>query len=353
MLETVLPSILEKGFYMSQVVTQSPVGEKKLLVDNFGRRISYLRLSITDRCNLRCKYCMAEEGVTFLDHQSILSYEELERIVSIVTSLGVEKIRITGGEPFARKSCMEFLTRLKGQQGVKGLFITTNGVAVYPYLAELKKIGISGINLSLDTLNRERFATITRRDQIDNVLASFYELLRLQIKVKVNSVILPTTSDTDIIEIAGLIKDNPISLRFIELMPFSGEKRCEKEIHSNLESRFYSLFPGIREISSNMIETARRFEVPGCKGTLGLLVGKSRKFCSSCNKVRITPQGILKTCLYDTGSLNLREMLRGNCSDHELGSAIISAVQNKHKDGHQAEKHNESLGEESMAAIGG
>ncbi len=353
MLETVLPSILEKGFYMSQVVTQSLGGDKKLLVDNFGRRISYLRLSITDRCNLRCKYCMAEEGVTFLDHQSILSYEELERIVSIVTSLGVEKIRITGGEPFARKSCMEFLTRLKGQQGVKGLFITTNGVAVYPHLAELKKIGISGINLSLDTVDKERFHSITRRDVFDNVLSVFHESLRLSIPLKVNSVIQQDTSDKELVNLSSLINENPISLRFIELMPFSGKRQCEQLKEATLEDRLARLFPGLTEISANSVETARQFRVPGAVGTLGIIEGHSRKFCSTCNKIRITPQGILKTCLYDQGVLDLRELLRNGSSDDEISTAIIGCVSHRHSDGLEVERKYSDQQNESMARIGG
>lgn len=323
------------------------------LVDNFGRKINYLRLSITDRCNLRCKYCMSEDGVKFLDHDQILSYEELERLITIVTSLGVEKVRITGGEPFARKGCLEFLERLKIEHGVKGVFVTTNGVAVYPHLAELKRLGISGINLSMDTLDKERFKEITRRDAFENVLSVFHETLRLSIPLKVNSVIQRDTSDKEIVELAGLIKENSVSLRFIELMPFTGKKQCATIQQASLEERLETLFPGLTEISSNNIETARQFKVPGATGTLGIIEGHSRKFCSSCNKVRITSQGVLKTCLYDTGVLDLRSLLRDGATNEEISFAIVRCVSKRYEDGHAADAVNIGNDEESMARIGG
>lgn len=324
------------------------------LIDNHGRKISYLRLSITDRCNLRCKYCMSEDGVRFLDHKKILSYEELERLVSISVRLGVEKFRITGGEPFARKGCMGFLERLKVRHGVRNLFVTTNGVAVTPHLPDLKRIGISGINLSLDTMDRERFIEITRRDQFDSVISVFHESVRRGIPLKVNSVIQSETEDSEIVNLAGLIKDHPISLRFIELMPFSGKGNCEQLNQVSLESRLKRLFPGMSEVSSNKVEVARRFSVPGAQGTLGLIEGHSRKFCSTCNKIRITSQGMLKTCLYDHGVLDLREMLRAGADDQEVGMAIVDAVGRRYKDGVDAEKETMiDPQHESMAMIGG
>lgn len=338
---------------MSAITTMDSTPNASRLVDNFGRKIKYLRLSITDRCNLRCKYCMSEDGVQFLDRDQILSYEELERLVTIVTALGVEKVRITGGEPFARKGCLEFLERLKMKHGVKGVFVTTNGVAVYPHLAELKRLGISGINLSMDTVDRDRFKEITRRDAFDNVLSVFHETLRLSIPLKVNTVIQRETSDKEIVDLAGLIKDKSVSLRFIELMPFSGKKQCEAIHQRSLEERLQGLFPGLTEISSNNIETARQFKVPGAVGTLGIIEGHSRKFCSSCNKIRITSQGILKTCLYDSGVLDLRNLLRNGSSNEEISSAIVRCVSKRHEDGHAADAINVCDDEESMARIGG
>ncbi len=338
---------------MSAITAVDSTSNVSGLVDNFGRKVTYLRLSITDRCNLRCKYCMSEDGVQFLGHDQILSYEELERLITIVTGLGVEKVRITGGEPFARKGCLDFLERLKKEHGVKGVFVTTNGVAVYPHLAELKRLGISGINLSMDTVDKERFIEITRRDAFENVLSVFHETLRLSIPLKVNSVIQRDTSDKEIVDLAGLIKDNSVSLRFIELMPFTGKKQCEAIQQTSLEARLQGLFPGLTEISSNNIETARQFKVPGAVGTIGIIEGHSRKFCSSCNKIRITSQGILKTCLYDNGVLDLRTLLRDGASNEEISSAIVRCVSKRHEDGHAADAINVCDDEESMARIGG
>lgn len=347
----IVPSSIEKGYIMTAVTAPT---HPSTLTDNFGRRISYLRLSITDRCNLRCRYCMPEDGVRFLDHNDILSYEELERLVAISLKLGIEKFRITGGEPFARKGCMGFLERMKVEHGVRKLFITTNGVAVAPHLSDLKRIGISGINLSLDTMNRERFVEITRRDQFDNVIAVFHESVRRGIPLKVNSVIQAETTDSEIVALAELIADNPVSLRFIELMPFSGKQRHEQLRSISLESRLQNLFPGMTEISSNVIETARRFSVPGAKGTLGIIEGHSRKFCSTCNKIRITSQGMLKTCLYDHGVLDLRDMLRAGADNGEITTAIVDVVGKRHEDGKTAEQVTMIDPEhESMATIGG
>ncbi|WP_136809940.1 GTP 3',8-cyclase MoaA [Desulfosediminicola flagellatus] len=323
------------------------------LVDTFGRQVTYLRLSITDRCNLRCRYCMPEEGVDFLDHQSILSYEEMERIARIFFRLGVNKIRITGGEPFVRKGCLGFMQRICEQNPGLKLHLTTNGVAVLPYLSDLKKLDLKGMNLSLDTLDEKRFEEITRRNKLETVLSVFHETLRLGIPLKVNAVIQTDTSDDELVRMAGLIKDKPVALRFIELMPFSGKEHVERSMELPLETRLFRLFPGLKEISSNNIETARRFSATGYQGTLGIIEGESRKFCGSCNKLRITSSGMMKNCLYDKGVLNLRELLRTDITDSELAEEIASSVSKKLVNGKEAARLNEKDSEESMASIGG
>ena len=323
------------------------------LIDRYGRRVTYLRLAITDRCNLRCRYCMPDCGVTVLKHDKILSYEELERVSRIFTAMGVKKIRITGGEPFVRKSCVEFMERLKLDNPGLDLRLTTNGVAALQYLARLKKIGIGSINLSLDTMDPLKFKEITRRDALDNVLAVFHEALRLKIPLKVNSVVMEETTDEDMVGMAELIRENPISLRFIEIMPFSGIKHVERTMEMRLETRLAQLFPGITEISANDIETARKFSVPGYRGTLGIIEGESRKFCATCNKVRITPAGMLKNCLYDRGVLDLRALLRSGVEDKEVALKISAAVSGKLEDGYAAAGDQPADCEDSMATIGG
>ena len=198
------------------------------LVDNHGRRINYLRVAITDRCNLRCRYCRPEKGVPFIPHQEILTFEELERLVAIFSGLGINKVRVTGGEPFSRKGCISFFSRLKQIEGVEHLHITTNGVKTARFLDELAGIGLDGINLSLDTLDQKRFWKITRRDYLSSVLKTLHGVLDRGIPLKINSVVLKDTSDEEMMRLAGLTQKAAISLRFIERMPFSGTQRAEK-----------------------------------------------------------------------------------------------------------------------------
>ncbi|MCK4838806.1 MAG: GTP 3',8-cyclase MoaA [Desulfobulbaceae bacterium] len=330
----------------------SPPGRSSL-VDNQGRPITYLRLAITDRCNLRCRYCRPESGVPFIPHAEILSLEELERVSSIFCALGVSKIRITGGEPFSRRGCLDFLRRLKRINGLKNLHITTNGVKTSRYLDDLQEIGVAGINLSLDTLDPRRFNTITRRDYLDGVLETLHGTLDRNIPLKVNSVILSDTNNDEIIRLATLARDYPISLRFIERMPFSGTEKSDNLNGADLYQRLHTIFPSLAENSSISPTTARVFSLPNYKGQLGIIQGYSRLFCKTCNKVRITPEGMLKTCLYDNGALDLKMLLRSDRNDLEIGEAITASIKNRFINGHEAERLSERFEEPSMSVIGG
>ncbi len=321
------------------------------LVDNFHRPITYLRLAITDRCNLRCRYCMPEQGVTPLSHAELLSYEELERLVRICLGLGISKVRVTGGEPFVRKGCVDFMDRLKRQIGVKGLYVTTNGVETAPHLPRLQEIGIDGINLSLDTLDRNRFRDITRRDRLDQVLATLYGALERDIRIKINSVVEEDAPDEDLTALARLARTNSLSLRFIEKMAFSGGGSRPPE--RPLADRLQRLFPAMAEIEQQGISTARLFHVPGFVGTLGIIEGYSRHFCATCNKIRVTPSGMLKTCLYDDGVLDLRQLLRNGSTDEAIAAAIRECVNHRFASGHHTERGIKNHGEPSMATIGG
>jgi cyclic pyranopterin phosphate synthase len=323
------------------------------LTDNHGRAITYLRLAITDRCNLRCRYCRPEEGVLFIPHKEILTFEELERLVAIFCSLGITKVRVTGGEPFSRRGCMPFLTRLRKIDGVQHLHITTNGVKTSRFLDELAAIGIDSFNLSLDTLDQKRFWKITRRDYLEAVLQTLEGVLARDIPLKINSVVLKDTSDDEIIRLAELVRDFPLDLRFIKKMPFSGKVRSGKIENGNLSQRLKRIFPAIEENTDILPTTARIFSLPGYKGSLGLIQGYSRLFCATCNKLRITPTGMLKTCLYDNGVLNLKEMMRKGADDKEIESAIINCVQNRCVNGHEAELIAKRDMEPSMGSIGG
>ena len=323
------------------------------LIDNHNRPITYLRLAITDRCNLRCRYCRPEKGVPFIPHKEILTFEELERLATIFCGLGVKKVRVTGGEPFSRRGCLPFLTRLRKIDGVQQLHITTNGVKTSRYLDEFSAIGLDGINLSLDTLDHKRFWKITRRDYLEDVLQTMHGVIDRRIPLKINSVALEETSDKEIVGLADLARQYPITLRFIEKMPFSGISRPEKLVNGNLLKRLKKIFPAMEECSQDKPTTARIFSLPGYKGSIGLIQGYSRLFCKTCNKVRITPTGMLKTCLYDNGVLDLKRMLRRGAEDREIVSAILSCVQNRFINGHAAELSAKRAKEPSMASIGG
>ncbi len=335
--------------------SQIPLGnnEENILIDSHNRKIDYLRLAITDRCNLRCRYCRPEKGIPFIPHSEILSLEELERIVRITCEMGISKIRVTGGEPFSRKGCLFFLKRLKRVKGVKHLHITTNGVKTFRYLDELAEIGIDGINLSLDTLDQKTFLEITRRDYLDSVLQTLHAAIALKIPLKINSVVLENTTNAEILRLSELAKIFPITLRFIERMPFSGTQRNETIKNDDLTKRLKQIFPLLQETKINKPTTARIFTLTDFKGKLGLIQGHSRFFCKSCNKLRITPAGILKTCLYDNGVLDLKQMLRSDADDLEIKTAILVCVNKRFQNGHEAEKSSSRITEPSMAEIGG
>ncbi|MEJ2058306.1 MAG: radical SAM protein, partial [Desulfofustis sp.] len=268
--------------------------------------------------------------------------------------MGIEKVRITGGEPFVRRGCMDFLERLKNELGVRQLVVTTNGVETWRYLERLKALPIAGINLSLDTLDEKRFLSITRRDRLADVLKTLYGALEMNIRLKVNSVVSRQTTDAEIFELGRLAQKNRLSVRFIEQMPFSGRRRPTEQIEYSLPDRLAKLFPGLQPSRPEPASTAREFDVPGFTGRLGVIEGSSRNFCSTCNRIRITPQGILKVCLYDSGVLDLKGLIRQGISDEDLSAGIQGCLNNRFANGHQTESANRSSsGQPSMASIGG
>ena len=341
----------------------SPLG------DNHGRRIRYLRLAITDRCHLRCRYCMPESGIVPVDHAELLTYEEMARLVRLLLPPGINKVRITGGEPFARRDCLKFLRSLK-ELGVPFLHLTTNGVETWRYLYELRALGISGLNLSLDSLNRQRFAAITRRDHLTEALKTLHGALALGIPLKINTVALSDLSDQEIRQLAGLAREHPITVRFIEPMAFSGTSDPEAPVGEPLPVRLARLFPEAWGISPSgrAQGVAQIFAPPGFRGKIGFIAGHSRSFCGRCDKIRVTATGMLKNCLYDNGVCDLRRLLRDGAGDEEIVQAIRAAVGRRHLDGHLAESRcaparalllstqagaDRRLRQPSMATIGG
>lgn len=328
-----------------------------MLYDNHGRKINYLRLAVTDRCNLRCFYCMPEEGINYIPRKELLSYEEMERIVKVMVGLGIQKIRITGGEPFLRKGMMEFLKRLTEIPGLEKLNITTNGTLTSGRVHELKSMGINSVNLSLDSLDKDRFFDITRRDEFETVMRTLDELVESGITTKINTVVMNGRNIDDILPLVNLAKDRPIDVRFIEEMPFNGTGKSEDLLWTfpKILEHISNAHPTIEKIPDPPHSTSFNYQIPGFEGSIGIIAAYSRLFCGTCNRIRLTPQGQLKTCLYDNGIFNLRNLLREGATDAQLTSTLLDALQNRAKDGFEAEKNRDFdfPVSESMATIGG
>lgn len=327
------------------------------LFDNHGRPITYLRLAVTDRCNLRCFYCMPEEGIKYLPKKVLLTYEEIERLVTLMAQMGISKIRLTGGEPFVRADLMQLIRRIMTIPGIKDLHLTTNGILTAPHIPELKALGIASVNLSLDTLDRERFHQITRRDEFSATWISLELLQHHEIPVKINAVVMDGKNIEDIHPLVELTKQKNISVRFIEEMPFNGEGNHYPKLHwtyQRILAHIKERYPTIQKIQDPDFSTAYHYQVPGYSGTIGIIAAFSRTFCGTCNRIRVTAQGTLKTCLYDEGVLDIRKLLRSELSDDQIKQHLMSAFQQRPKDGLEAEKKRVmSSAKESMSTIGG
>lgn len=328
------------------------------LFDNHGRPVNYVRLAITDRCNLRCAYCMPEEGINFGPRSTLLQYEEMLRLLRILAGVGVEKVRITGGEPFVRRDVMDLFQGMAAIKGIKKIALTTNGTLTRAHLPALWALGVRQINLSLDTLDRDRFAQITRRDEFDAVWSTFRAMVEQKFEVKINVVLLQGRNDMDIIPFVKLTQHMPIGVRFIEEMPFNGGETSQGKLFwdwKRIESAIHAEFPRMRKIPDPPHSTALNYRIPGFAGSVGIIPAYSRTFCGTCNRLRITPQGLLKTCLYDQGVFNIRDLMRAGATDAEIKTALLDAIGNRAKDGFEAEQRR--LGgfpaRESMTTIGG
>lgn len=328
-----------------------------MLYDNHGRVINYLRIAVTDRCNLRCHYCMPEEGIQYVDKKELLSFEELERIVRVFAQLGINKVRITGGEPFVRKGIMEFLQTLSEISGINSIHITTNGTLTESVVPELQSLGIKSVNLSLDTLDAGRFYTITRRDSFDRVMTTLTELIEHDMPTKINMVVMSRHNIEDILPMIELTKHLPVSVRFLEEMPFNGTGTHEGIAvwdHVKILDYIKSHHTGLYKVDDGPNSTSMNYKIPGYRGSIGIIASYTRLFCGTCNRIRLTPTGLLKTCLYDDGVFNIKDLIRAGATDDILAQTLIEALSHRAKDGHEAER-NRSWHKisESMATIGG
>ena len=326
------------------------------LRDKFGRKISYLRLAITDRCNLRCQYCMPSQGINIVDRKELLSYKEMYRLTRVLSELGVNKVRLTGGEPFVRKDFVNFLESLSFNDKLDEINITTNGALISNHIDKLEELNINAINLSIDSLQKDKFAKITRRDVFEGVYETLEKLEKSNLKLKLNIVVQSGFNTDEIIDFIELSKAKDIAVRFIEEMPFNGKGQRDMKEEWNFDkiiklvNEHYSVVEMLKDKKSS---TSRNFKIPNYKGTFGIIPAFTRTICNDCNRIRITATGMFKNCLFDGGVFNVRDFMRDGASDDELKQLFIKTVHKKPKNGFIAEAARGNDVSESMSTIGG
>ena len=320
--------------------------------DSFGRSIDYMRVSITDRCNLRCAYCMPGEFV-LISHDKVLRYEEILRVCTVAAKIGIRTIKVTGGEPLARKGCLGLIKELKAVPGIQHVTLTTNGVQLEPYVEALAELRLDGLNISLDTLEPKTYLRITGRNAFHQAWRSFNKSVEAGLHVKINCVPLMGFNEKEIISISRLAETFPVDVRFIELMPTT-EGECLQgipgtDIIALLSQEYRDLAP---DGSPHGFGPARYFRSSRLKGGLGLISAISNHFCSGCNRLRLTSDGFLKLCLHHNNGLDLRCMLRNGASDAEIEAAMTRAVCHK-PERHSLDGKADSEGIRMMSRIGG
>lgn len=306
----------------------------EFLTDSFGRRHSYLRISLTEKCNLRCQYCMPEEGVKLTPRGQLLTTEEVLTLARLFVREGVEKIRLTGGEPLIRPDVLHIITEMRKLEGLKTIAVTTNGMNLARLLPGLKKAGVDLLNVSLDSLVPAKFEFIVRRKGFHKVMEGIDKAIKMGYNpVKVNCVVMRGLNEDELLDFVALTERKPLDVRFIEYMPFDGNKWNFKKMVSYAEmlDRIKQQWPDLETLPGDETGTAKAFRVPGFQGQLGFITSMSDHFCGSCNRLRITADGNLKVCLFGNSEVSLRDCLRSGASDEELLQIIGAAVGRKKK----------------------
>ena len=311
-------------------------------LDRYGRRITYLRVSVTDRCNLRCIYCMPEEGVPSMRHADILSYEEITRLVRIAAGMGISQVRLTGGEPLVRKGIASLVRSVAQVPGIEGLAMTTNGQLLARLARQLADAGLQRVNISLDTLHPERFRAITRRGELQHTLAGIEAARRAGLEpVKINTVVMRGINDDEVVDFARHTLSDGWNVRFIEVMPLgegaslAGDTYVPTdEVRTRIEEELGPLEPASLSGSG----PARVWRLPGATGTLGFISAISHHFCHECNRLRLTANGRLVPCLLSDLEFDLRTPLRSGATDAELRDVFRRAIEAK-PSGHHLSKH--------------
>lgn len=303
------------------------------MLDSHGRDINYMRISLTDRCNLRCRYCMPEDGIDNLSHYSILSLEDMARLARIASELGIRKIRLTGGEPLVRRNIVQLVNYIAELPNIDDIALTTNGVLFAEMADDLKKAGLNRVNFSLDSMVAEKFKYITRRGDLALVEKAIFKALELKMEpIKINTVVIKGFNDNEIMDFVELARKYPLHVRFIEFMPvgdllfWKKERMFSSEEMKAMIEKWYILTPQ-KNVQGN--GPARYYSLPEGQGSIGFISPMSNHFCSECNRIRLTAEGGLRGCLYDRRETDLRSALQRGVSDDELKELFIMAIEAK------------------------
>ncbi|HEY9756983.1 MAG TPA: GTP 3',8-cyclase MoaA [Oculatellaceae cyanobacterium] len=315
---------------MSTVVRDELTNIKKpnQLVDSFGRAHTYLRISVTDRCNLRCVYCMPAEGIKWKSNKLLLSFEEITRLAEIFVDMGISKIRLTGGEPLVRRELEVLVAQLRKIQGLQTLAMTTNAMLLAEKAHALRSAGLDDLNISLDSFRRDRFLEITRRDDLDKVLAGIDQAFKANFRtLKLNVVVMAGFNDDEVMDFADFANEKRVNVRFIEYMPFKDNGWTKEKVitfsslRAQIESK-YKLYP----IGTEPSAVAKDFAIADGKGSISFISSMSDSFCSTCNRVRLTSDGSIKSCLFYPAETSLRDAMRAGASDQDLRELITRSM---------------------------
>jgi cyclic pyranopterin phosphate synthase len=312
------------------------------LQDRHGRTFDYVRIAVIEQCNLRCTYCMPEEGVQFKDKDMVLRTNEIQRVITTLSRMGIKKVRYTGGEPLMRPDIVDLVDFAANTPGIKGVHLTTNGLLFPKYAEDLLKAGLTGVNISLDSMDSEKFETITRRKGIEKVLDSIDLAVDLGFpRVKINVVLMRGFNEDELIDFCELTKDKPVTVRFIEFMPFDAHQIWESGQHfasaADLTGQIEKQYPGISAASGTRTEH-HIFQAPGYKGKIAVIPAFTRSLCGNCSRIRVTADGSIMNCLYSEEPYLLKDVMRSGGSDDDIVALFRQAFGDKHIDGFEAKK---------------
>lgn len=326
------------------------------LIDGFGRTINNLRISVTDQCNFRCIYCMPEEGMIFMPRAEILTFEEITRLATVAAGLGITKIRLTGGEPTVRRELPVLVRMLAQIPGIRDMAMTTNGFLLKKMAKNLREAGLPRINVSLDTLDDEKFKRMTRRDVLDRVLEGLAEAEKyFQLPIKINVVAMKGYTEDEILDFALLARTRPYQIRFIEYMPLDADHTWSREqvlTGAEIIAQINAVWPLEPVMQPGQRQPADLFRFEDGKGEIGIIASVSEPFCDSCNRIRLTADGKLRTCLFSLNETDLKTPMRSGATDAELADLIVEAVRHK-EPGHHINEPGFIQPERTMSSIGG